>query len=96
MRHIIALLTLCAAVAMGAALGCDRSEPARSMSTQQPGSAPAEARAVARIVFIDEEQACECTQNRIDVKSKLSARLIRLPSDSDIPRQFLNDSAMRA
>ena len=36
------------------------------------------------------------SQNRIELMSMLIARLIRRPPDSDIPRQFLNDSEIKA
>lgn len=50
---------------------CDRTSSGGSNAAAQPGAGEQEGSAtegtgiVARIVFVDQEQACECTQNRI-------------------------------
>jgi hypothetical protein len=67
-RVAFVLVATVAAVGCGQASGeSSRAQPAPS-AAGQPASASASpgARAVARIVFIDQEQACECTRNRID------------------------------
>lgn len=57
--------------ALIATTGCDRlsgqsdNASAAQAATEQAAAASLDERDVARIVFIDEEQACECTRDRI-------------------------------
>lgn len=61
------LLTgLVASASCGQASGEANRSTSQSPPTKQVSPAPQGASAVARIVFIDQEQACECTQDRIN------------------------------
>ena len=72
MRHftysLVALLVvvLVSSAGCGQASGESNNSPSPAHATKQPAtSSPGESN-VARIVFIDQEQACECTRNRIE------------------------------
>jgi len=61
-----ALLTmLAAATGCGQASGESSRAPSQAQAAKQVTSAPQGPTTVVRIVFIDQEQACDCTRNRI-------------------------------
>ncbi len=63
---IVLITTLIASAGCGHASGESNRSQSQAPATQQASTSPQEASAVAQIVFIDQEQACECTQNRIN------------------------------
>lgn len=66
-RAIVSLLVLAAAAALPACGGGGTDpDPAASANAAVEADAPPAARPVARIVFIDQEEACDCTRARID------------------------------
>jgi hypothetical protein len=63
MRRSITVLGLC--LSLGA-LGCERPAATAADSAQAPAAAPARTAALGRVVFLDQVEACECTQKRIE------------------------------
>lgn len=91
MSHTICLLeraapimTILALFAAGCGQASGESAPSspQTEATKQATSSSLGSSSVARIVFIDQEQACECTQNRIN--GSWTALQAALGSDSGI------------
>ena len=83
------------------ALGCGRSDDTRSAHAGQPAAAAsATAEPVAQIVFLDQEEACDCTKKRIDTTwnelqtalgsgSKMQVERLHLDTQKDLAKDYL-------
>jgi hypothetical protein len=83
------------------ALGCGRSDDTRSAHAGQPAAASsATAEPVAQIVFLDQEEACDCTKKRIDTTwnelqtalgsgNKMQVERVHLDTQKDLAKDYL-------
>lgn len=82
-------------------LGCGRSDDTRSAHAGQPVAASsAVAEPVAQVVFLDQEEACDCTKKRIDASwnelqtalgpsNSLQVERVHLDTQKDLAKDYL-------
>jgi hypothetical protein len=79
------------AFALLCTLGCGRADDARSAHAGQPAVASSAAsQPVAQIVFLDQEEACDCTKKRIDASWKELQTAVGANSGVQVERLHLD------
>lgn len=81
-------------------LGCGRADDTRSAHAGQPAASSATTEPVAQIVFLDQEEACDCTKKRIDTTwnelqtalgsgNKMQVERVHLDTQKDLAKDYL-------
>lgn len=88
----LALVSLCFMVATS----CEQAKAPPKQATASAAAAVASAPKVAKVVFIDKENACECTKKRIDGTWAALQGALGTPASLSVERIHLDTEAAKA